>query len=115
MDQLLLEDLHPQNWELRSMQSLETIQATVLKSGKNYWIPKLSTYADLGSQGFDWTFNSQSRYLLWGLSFNLPVFQGGRNQNQIQRQVIGLQSIQRQKEMVNQKLNLGLRLQRNEV
>ena len=115
MDQLLLEDLHPQNWELRSMQSLETIQATVLKSGKNYWIPKLSTYADLGSQGFDWTFNSQSRYLLWGLSFNLPVFQGGRNQNQIQRQVIGLQSIQRQKEMVNKKLNLGLQLQRNEV
>lgn len=115
MDQLLLEDLQPQNWELRSMQSLETIQATVLKSGKNYWIPKLSTYADLGSQGFDWTFNSQSRYLLWGLSFNLPVFQGGRNQNQIQRQVIGLQSIQRQKEMVNQKLNLGLQLQRNEV
>lgn len=115
MDQLLLEDLHPQNWELRSMQSLETIQTTVLKSGKNYWIPKLSTYADLGSQGFDWTFNSQSRYLLWGVSFSLPVFQGGRNQNQIQRQVIGLQSIQRQKELVNQKLNLSLQLQRNEV
>mgnify|MGYP000456654894 FL=1 len=115
LDQLLLEDLHPQNPELRAIQSMETIQETVLKSGKNYWIPKLSTYADLGSQGFDWNFDSQSRYLMWGLNFSMPVFQGGRNQNQIQRNVLGLQAVQRQKELVNQKLNLGLQTQRNEV
>ena len=115
LDQLLLEDLHPQNPELRAMQSMETIQETVLKSGKNYWVPKLSTYADLGSQGFDWNFDSQSRYLMWGLNFSMPVFQGGRNQNQIQRNVLGLESVQRQKELVNQKLNLGLQTQRNEV
>ncbi len=115
LDQLLLEEIHPQNSELRAMQSMETIQETVLKSGKNYWIPKLSTYADLGSQGFDWNFDSQSKYLMWGLNFNMPVFQGGRNQNQIQRNVLGLQSVQRQKELVNQKLNLALQTQRNEV
>jgi outer membrane protein TolC len=115
LDQLLLEDLHPQNPEMRAMQSMETIQETVLKSGKNYWVPKLSTYADLGSQGFDWSFDSQSKYLMWGLNFSMPVFQGGRNQNQIQRNVLGLESVQRQKEMVNQKLNLGLQTQRNEV
>ena len=115
LDQLLLEDLHPKNPELQAMQSMETIQETVLKSGKNYWIPKLSTYADLGSQGFDWNFDSQSRYLMWGLNFSMPVFQGGRNQNQIQRNVIGLQAVQRQKELVNQKLTLGLQTQRNEV
>jgi outer membrane protein TolC len=115
LDQLLIEDLHPQNPELGAMQSMETIQETVLKSGKNYWIPKLSTYADLGSQGFDWNFDSQSRYLMWGLNFSMQVFQGGRNQNQIQRNVLGLQAVQRQKELVNQKLNLGLQVQRNEV
>ena len=115
LDQLLLEDLHPQNPELRAMQSMEAIQETILKSGKNYWVPKLSTYADLGSQGFDWSFDSQSRYLMWGLNFSMPVFQGGRNQNQIQRNVLGLESVQRQKELVNQKLNLGLQTQRNEV
>ena len=115
MDQLILEDLNAQNPELRAMQSMERIQETVLKSGKNYWIPKLSTYADLGSQGFDWNFDTQSRYLLWGLNFSVPVFQGGRNQNQIQRNMLGLQAVQRQKELVNQKLNLNLQLQRNEV
>ena len=115
MDQLLLEELTSQNPELRAMQSLESMQETVLKSGKNYWVPKISTYADLGSQGFDWSFDAQSRYLMWGLNFSVPVFQGGRNQNQIQRNVLGLQSIQRQKELVNQKLNLNLQQQRNEV
>jgi outer membrane protein TolC len=115
VDQLLLEDLNAQNPELRAMRSLERIQETVLKSGKNYWVPKLSTYADLGAQGFDWNFGTQSRYLLWGLNFSLPVFQGGRNQNQIQRNMLGLQAVQRQKELVNQKLNLNLQLQRNEV
>jgi outer membrane protein TolC len=115
LDQLLLEGLNAQNPELRAMQSMEKIQETVLKSGKNYWIPKLSTYADLGSQGFDWNFDTQSRYLMWGLNFSVPVFQGGRNQNQIQRNVLGLQAVQRQKELVNQKLNLNLQLQRNEV
>ena len=115
LDLLLTEDIQEQNPELRAMKSMESIQQTLLKSGKNYWVPKISTYADLGSQGFDWSFDSQSRYLMGGLSLSVPVFQGGRNQNQIQRNVLGLQAVQRQKELVNQKLNLGLQVQRNEV
>ena len=115
LDLMLTEDIQEQNPELRAMKSMESIQQTLLKSGKNYWVPKISTYADLGSQGFDWSFDSQSRYLMGGLSLSVPVFQGGRNQNQIQKNVIGLESIQRQKELVNQKLNLSLQIQKNEV
>ena len=115
LDLLLAEDIQEQNPELRAMKSMESIQQTLLKSGRNYWVPKISTYADLGSQGFDWSFDSQSRYLMGGLSLSVPVFQGGRNQNQIQKNVIGLESIQRQKELVNQKLNLSLQIQKNEV
>jgi outer membrane protein TolC len=115
LDLMLTEDIQEQNPELRAMQSMESIQQTLLKSGKNYWVPKISTYADLGSQGFDWSFDSQSKYLMGGLSLSVPVFQGGRNQNQIQKNIIGLESIQRQKELVNQKLSLSLQIQKNEV
>jgi outer membrane protein TolC len=115
LDLMLTEDIQEQNPELRAMKSMESIQQTLLKSGKNYWVPKISTYADLGSQGFDWSFDSQSRYLMGGLSLSVPVFQGGRNQNQIQKNIIGLESIQRQKELVNQKLSLSLHIQKNEV
>ena len=112
---LLGEENQEGNSELLAIQTAESIQETVLKSQKSYWIPKLSTYADFGSQGFDWTFDSQSRYTMWGLQFSVPVFQGGRNQNQIQRGNLGLQSIQRQKELLGKKLALELQLQKNEV
>ena len=115
LDLMLTEDIQEQNPELRAMKSMESIQQTLLKSGKNYWVPKISTYADLGSQGFNWSFDSQSRYLMGGLSLSVPVFQGGRNQNQIQKNIIGLESIQRQKELVKQKLSLSLQIQKNEV
>ncbi len=115
LDLLLAENIEEQNPEIRAMKSMVSIQETVLKSGKNYWVPKISTYADLGSQGFDWSFDSQSRYLMWGLNLSMPIFQGGRNQNQIQKNLLGLESIQRQKELVNQKLNLSLQMQKNEV
>jgi len=112
---LLGEENQEGNSELLAVKTAVSIQETVLKSQKSYWIPKLSTYADFGSQGFDWTFDSQSRYTMWGLQLSVPVFQGGRNQNQIQRGNLGLQSIQRQKELLGKKLALELQLQKNEV
>lgn len=101
--------------ELLQIQTAESIQETALKAGKNYWVPKLNTYADLGSQSFDWAFDQDSRYLLWGFNLSVPVFQGGRNRNQIYRSELGLQSIQNQKDLLNDKLNLDLQLTKNEV
>lgn len=93
----------------------ESIQETAIKAGKNYWVPKVSTYADLGSQSFDWAFDQQSRYALWGFSMNMPIFQGGRNRNQIYRSQLGLKSIQNQKALLENKLSLDLQLAKNEV
>lgn len=112
---LLGEENQEGNSELLAIKTAVSIQETVLKSQKSYWIPKLSTYADFGSQGFEWAFDSQSRYTMWGLQLSVPVFQGGRNQNQIQKGNLGLQSIQRQKELLGNKLALELQLQKNEV
>lgn len=93
----------------------ESIQETAIKAGKNFWVPKVSTYADLGSQSFDWAFDQQSRYALWGFSMNMPIFQGGRNRNQIYRSQLGLKSIQNQKALLENKLSLDLQLAKNEV
>ncbi|RIW15794.1 TolC family protein [Algoriphagus lacus] len=101
--------------ELLQIQTAENIQETVLKAGKNYWVPKLNTYADLGSQSFDWAFDQQSRYLLWGINLNVPVFQGNRNRNQIFRSELGLKSIQNQKDLLGDKLELDLQLTKNEI
>ncbi|MBC6367846.1 TolC family protein [Algoriphagus sp. AK58] len=101
--------------ELMQIQTAESIQETALKAGRNYWVPKMNTYADMGSQSFDWAFDQNSRYLLWGVNLNIPVFQGGRNRNQISRSELGLQSIQNQKDLLSDKLNLDLQITKNEV
>jgi len=101
--------------EFLQIQTAETIQETAIKAGKNYWIPKVNTFADLGSQSFDWAFDQQSRYALWGLNFSVPIFQGGRNRNQIYRNELGLKSVQNQKALLENKLSLDLQLTKNEV
>lgn len=113
--ELMGEDNLSDRPELLQIQTAESIQETVLKSGKNYWVPKVSTYADLGSQSFDWAFDQDSRYALWGLNLSVPVFQGGRNRNQIYRSELALKSVQNQKDLLNEKLALDLQLTKNEV
>lgn len=93
----------------------ENIQQTAIKAGKNYWVPKVNTFADLGSQSFDWAFDQQSRYAILGFNLSVPVFQGGRNRNQIYRNELGLKSVQNQKTLLANKLSLDLQLSKNEV
>jgi outer membrane protein TolC len=115
LDELLRgEDLSSRP-EFLQVQTAESIQETIIKAGKNYWVPKVNTYADLGSQGFDWAFDEKSRYALLGINLSMPVFQGGRNRNQIYRSELGLQSVQYQKSLLQNKLSLDLQLAKNEV
>lgn len=101
--------------EILQIQTAESIQQTAIKASKNFWVPNISTYADLGSQSFDWAFDQDSRYAFLGLNLKVPIFQGGRNRNQIYRSELGLKSIQTQKDLLNDKLALDLQLTKNEV
>lgn len=42
------------------------------------FIPKVNTFLDLGSQGFNFAFNSASRYYIWGLNLQWDLFTGGQ-------------------------------------
>ncbi|GAB3225844.1 TolC family protein [Algoriphagus aestuariicola] len=101
--------------ELLQIQTAESIQETAIKASKSYWIPKFNTYADLGSQSFDWAFDQDSRYALWGFSINVPLFQGGRNRNQIFRNELALKTVQTQRDLLSDKLELDLNLTKNEI
>jgi len=39
-----------------------------------YLVPKVSTFIDLGSQGFDWTLDDRTRYYLFGISLQWNIF-----------------------------------------
>lgn len=102
--------------EIQQINTAQGIQQTLLRSSQKYWLPRLSTFADIGSQAFDFEFNTQSSaYLFFGLNLGIPVFQGGRNKNQIQRSELELENISNQKELLENKLSLDLRLAKNEL
>ncbi|MFN3996527.1 TolC family protein [Algoriphagus sp.] len=101
--------------EFLQIQTATSIQETAIRASKNYWIPKVNTFADFGSQSFNWAFDQQSRYAIWGLNLSMPIFQGGRNRNQINRNELGLMSFQNQKALLEGKLSLDLQLTKNEV
>lgn len=102
--------------EILQITTLELIQATQLKSSKNYWVPRLNTFADFGSQAFDFEFSTQSStYVFFGLNLGIPIFQGGRNRNQIARSDWDLKNIGYQKELLSEKLQLDLKIAKNDL
>ncbi len=111
IETLLQEDQLPVRAELEQISSYQSIQEASLKSSRNYWIPRLSTFADFGSQAFDFQFSTtHTTYLFFGLNLSVPVFQGGRNKNNIQRSQLALQKVQDQKQQLDQKVAMELRL-----
>jgi len=69
--------------ELAMLQQAKTIQETVVRMNEHFWVPKLNAFMDLGSQGTDWEISSKSRYYMVGVSLNIPIFNGNRNNQKI--------------------------------
>lgn len=65
--------------ELKAMDHALHISEQLHGMNKSVWVPKLSAFADLGSQASNFEFNDKSRYYFIGVQLDLPLFAGGRN------------------------------------
>jgi len=54
------------------------INSNVVGLTKSYIIPKVNTFLDLGSQAFDFKYNEDSRYYLFGVSLEWNIFASGK-------------------------------------
>lgn len=70
--------------EMKILHSAVRLSESVLKMNRYYWIPKISGFVDLGAQNSNWKYNKESRYYLYGLQLEFPVFEGFRNSYKIQ-------------------------------
>jgi outer membrane protein TolC len=86
-------------------QSIE-VQESVLKMNKNYWVPKINAFLDLGSQGENWEVSRKSVYYMFGVSASIPIYNGSRNQQQIKQTKYELESARLQLDQVEQQLEL---------
>ncbi|MBX2906298.1 MAG: TolC family protein [Taibaiella sp.] len=46
---------------------------------RSYLVPKLNTFLDVGSQGFNFDVNNKTKYYLWGVNLQWDLFAGGQH------------------------------------
>lgn len=95
-----------QREELLKLQIGNTINQHLIGLSKSYIVPKLSTFLDLGSQGFDWHFDNKSRYYFFGISLQWDLFTSGRNSYKVKQAEIDNKIIQSQTDYVETQLQL---------
>ncbi|BAV05056.1 Outer membrane protein TolC [Filimonas lacunae] len=100
--------------ELAKLTTAAAINNNVTGLAKSYLTPKISTFLDLGSQEFDWKFNSDSRYYLFGVSLEWNLFSFGRNTYKIKQAVADQKSIAAQTDYVKIQLQTELSVRQHE-
>jgi outer membrane protein TolC len=91
--------------QLRTMQQVYKLDYRLQKSG---FIPKLSTFIDLGSQGADFKVNDKTRYYLWGVNLQWDLFTGGQRKYRAEQSRASLNSTTAQLDQTLQSLQLQL-------
>jgi outer membrane protein TolC len=96
--------------ELTKLRIARDINGNLTGLAKSYLIPKLVTFIDLGSQAFDWKFNNQSRYYLFGVSLEWNLFSSGRNSYRVKQSVADREALISQTDYVQQQLLTELKV-----
>lgn len=96
--------------ELSKLRIAKDINANLTSLAKSYLIPKVGTSLDLGSQAFDWRFNTQSRYYLLGVSLEWNLFSFGKHNYRLKQTLADEQAIAAQTDYVQQQLLTELKI-----
>lgn len=101
--------------ELLSLKILQNMNEQVQKLDRSFRVPRVSAFADIGSQGFDFRFNDQTLFYFAGLQVSFPIFNGGRNLNKINQTKLDGESLALQAEQTRRQLVLAITVSRNNV
>jgi outer membrane protein len=92
--------------ELNQLKSYQRILQSNLKWDRNYLIPKLNAFYDIGYQGFGLHFNSTQFYQLAGIQLNWTLFKANDNKYKIQQARIDIDAVDEQYRQLDQQLTL---------
>ncbi|HXB07194.1 MAG TPA: TolC family protein [Puia sp.] len=99
--------------ELNRLKSYQHILQSNLKWDRNYLIPKLNAFYDVGYQGFGFHFNGTQFYQLAGLQLNWTLFKANDNRYKIQQARIDIDAVDDQYRQLTQQLTLELQIAAN--
>lgn len=101
--------------ELKQLDQSIAIHKNLLKMNKQFAVPRLGAFLDLGSQSEGFKFNNNSRYYMVGLQLDIPIFTGNRNTFKIKQTVLDVQNAQLDASLVAQQLSLTKRTAQNNL
>lgn len=92
--------------ELARLKSYQHILQSNLKWDRNYLIPKLNAFYDVGYQGYGFHFNGTQFYQLAGIQLNWTLFKANDNKYKIRQARIDIDAIDEQYQQLTQQLTL---------
>lgn len=92
--------------EFARLKSYRQILESNLDYDRNYLVPKLSAFYDVGYQGFGFHFNGTQFYQLAGVNLVWPLFKAGDNKYKIQQARIDIEAVSDQYRDLTQQLTL---------
>ncbi len=101
--------------EIKMMNQGIEINKSLLDMNKYFWIPKISGFVDLGAQDSNWKYNKNSRYYLFGLQLEVPLFEGFRNLNKIESASLDLQNAELELQKNEKAITLSISIAKNEL
>jgi len=101
--------------ELKALDQVININKTALKMNKQFAVPKLGAFVDLGSQSEGFHFNDNTRYYMLGLQLDIPIFTGNRNNYKIRQSNLDIKNAELNASLVSQQLNLAARTAQNNL
>ena len=101
--------------EIKMLNEGIEINRSLLNMNKYFWVPKISGFLDLGAQDSNWHLNKDSRYSLFGIQLEIPLFEGFRNNNKIESAALDLKSAELELAKTTEALRLSTDIAKNDL
>lgn len=92
--------------EFNRLKSIQRMTASNLKWNREYLVPKLSAFYDIGFQGFGFHFNGSQFYQLAGIQLVWPLFKANDNKYKIRQARIDMAALDEQYQQLTQQVSL---------
>jgi len=107
--------LNPLNPLLKKLDMALSIQYLLEKRNKQFFMPQISLFSDIGSQDFKWQFNSKSIYVMGGVQLLMPLWVNKMNKLKGEQIQLDIQALKWNKELLENQENLALNMAQNKV
>lgn len=104
-----------QHEELSRLNTAFTSLRLSRKMDRSFVIPKLRTFVDLGSQGFDWKVNNKTAYYLFGISLEWKFSLGGKDIHKVRQTEMEMERVHSQQVQVEEQLRLQITVAENKL